>query len=88
VAQAEQHVPTATSLQELLPCFVQDDKSEAEGPQNDHLLVSDRQANETGLARRQHASPRFFFALASEKPQVMPQIEQHRLGLTLELFEQ
>jgi hypothetical protein len=40
------------------------------------------------LARRQYVSPRFFFALASEKPQVMPDLEQHRLGLTLDLFEQ
>jgi len=40
------------------------------------------------LARRQYVSPRFFFALASEKPQVMPGLEQHRLGLTLDLFEQ
>jgi hypothetical protein len=40
------------------------------------------------LARRQHVSPRFCFALASEKLQVMPHLEQHRLGLTLDLFEQ
>jgi len=40
------------------------------------------------LAGRQHVSPRFFFALASEKLQVMPDLEQHRLGLTLDLFEQ
>jgi hypothetical protein len=40
------------------------------------------------LARGQYVSPRFFFALASEKSQVMPDLEQHLLGLTLDLFEQ
>jgi hypothetical protein len=40
------------------------------------------------LARRQHVSPRFFFALAREKLQVMPDLEQHRFGLTLDFFEQ
>ena len=40
------------------------------------------------LTRRQYVSPRFFFALASEQLQVMPDLEQHRLGLMLDLFEQ
>jgi hypothetical protein len=40
------------------------------------------------LARRQHVNPRFLLALAREKLQIMPDLKQHRLGLTLDFFEQ